>query len=400
MSGMDAPAASGRAEREPELLIVTGQFRPLVGGAERQAERLAAELVRQGGRAEILTRRLEADHPAAETLFGVPVRRLGLAARGRFRIRKMERATFAFRLWRDLTGNPRDRPVLVQHLLYPALVAGFAHRAHGWPLILRVSSTGVTSDFQAWGALSPFVHRFLRTRVSALVALNEACRSEAMAAGYPRERIVVIPNGVDVGPPPDPRPSGRPLRVIYVGGLRSEKRVDVLLHAWKRSGVEGNLSMVGEGPERGALERLASSLGIAVSFPGNRDDPGPLQRDADVMALPSDAEGMSNALIEAMAAGCACVATHIGGNVDCLAPGAREPSLGSVLEGPFGWLVRRDDADALALALRRLAAAPEIRARLGAAARERACAEYALTRVARAYADLGVRVLEERETAT
>ena len=392
--------AAGRAELGLELLIVTGQFRPLVGGAERQAERLAAELARQGRRAEIVTRRLEADHPAAEVKDGVPVRRLGFAARGRFRIRKMERATFAFRLFRDLAANPRDRPVLVQHLLYPALVAGLAHRARGWPLILRVSSTGVTSDFRAWGALAPFVHRFLRTRVSALVALNEACRSEAMDAGYPRERIVVIPNGVEVGPPPHPRPAGRPLRVIYVGGLRSEKRVDLLLHAWKQSGVEGELSMVGEGPERGGLERLASSLGISVSFLGNRDDPGRLQRDADVMALPSDAEGMSNALIEAMAAGCACVATHIGGNVDCLAPGASEPSPGAVLEGPFGWLVRRGDADALALALRRLAAAPEIRARLGAAARERACSEYSLHRVAGAYADLASRVLKERETAT
>ena len=356
--------------------------------------------MRQGSRVEILTRRLEADHPAAEIVDGVPVRRRGLAARGRFRIRKMERATFAFRLWRDLAANPPDRPVLVQHLLYPALVAGFAHRAHGWPLILRVSSTGVTSDFRAWGGLAPFVHRFLRTQVSAVVALNEACRNEATDAGYPRERIVVIPNGVEVGPPPDPRPAHRPLRVIYVGGLRSEKRVDVLLQAWKQSGVTGELSLIGDGPERARLESLASGLGVAVSFLGNRDDPTPLQREADVMVLPSDAEGMSNALIEAMAAGCACVATHIGGNVDCLAPGAREPSPGSVHEGPFGWLVRRGDVAALALALRRLAADPATRARLGAAARERACSDYALPRVAAAYADLALRLLKEQERAT
>jgi glycosyltransferase involved in cell wall biosynthesis len=244
------------------------------------------------------------------------------------------------------------------------------------------------------------VHHFLRSRVSALVALNQACGDEAVAAGYPASRIVVIPNGVEVGPSPDPRPADRPLHVIYVGGLRSEKRVDVLLEAWKLSRVAGRLSLIGDGPERARLQARASELGIAVSFLGNREDPTPLQREADVMALPSDAEGMSNALIEAMAAGCACVATHIGGNVDCLAPGAREPSPGSVHEGPFGWLVRRGDNEALALALRRLAADREVRTRLGAAARERACSEYALPRVAAAYADLALRLLREQEGAT
>ena len=383
-----------------ELLIVTGQFRPLVGGAERQAERLAAELLRQGHRAEVVTRRLEVDHPVVEVVAGVPVRRLGFAARGPFRIRKAERATFAFRLWRDLASNPSGRPVLVQQLLYPALVAGLVPKSNRWPLILRVSSTGETSDFRAWGMFSPLVHRFLRTRVSALVALNEAGRAEGLAAGYAASRIVVIPNGVAVGPPPEPRPIDRALRVVYVGGLRREKRVDLLLGAWKQSGVEGELTIIGDGPERGRLEQLASRLGIAVSFAGNRDDPTLFQREADVMALPSDAEGMSNALVEAMAGGCACVATYVGGNVDCLAPGMAEPAPGEVLEGRFGWLVQRGDMAALALGLRRLAADSGLRNRLGQAARERACSEYALPRVAAAYADLARRLLEERRATT
>jgi 2-deoxystreptamine N-acetyl-D-glucosaminyltransferase/2-deoxystreptamine glucosyltransferase len=109
---------------------------------------------------------------------------------------------------------------------------------------------------------------------------------------------------------------------------------------------------------------------------------------------------MSNALIEAMTAGCACVATHVGGNVDCLAPGASEPSPGAVLEGPYGWLVRRGDVEALALALRRLADDPRLRVRLGIAARERASSEYSMPRVAAAYADLASRLMKERKTVT
>lgn len=376
------------------------QFRPLVGGAERQAERLAAELVRQGVGAEIVTRRLEADHAVEEILDGVPVRRLGFAARGPFRIRKMERATFAFRLYQDLAKNPPSRPVLVQHLLYPALIAGLACSKGGWPLILRVSSTGATSDFGAWGPVGPLVHRFLRTRVSAVVALNQASRAEAIDAGYPESRIVVIPNGVEAGPPPVLRAPGRPLHVIYVGGLRSEKRVDVLLEAWKSSGVGGTLTLLGEGPERPSLERLASSLGTPVSFKGVQDDPTSFQREADIMVLPSDAEGMSNALIEAMVAGCACIATHVGGNVDCLAPGTNEPSPGQIVEGPYGWLVRRGDVAALALGLQRLAADSATRIRLGQAARERACSVYSLKLVATTYAELSRRLTEERRLPT
>jgi len=371
-----------------DLLIVVGQFRPLVGGAERQAEKLAAALMKTGHRVEITTRRLEAGHPREEILDGVPVRRIGFAAGSRFRIRKMERATFAFRLWRELARNSATRPVLVQHLLYPALVAGFARGRGGFPLILRVSSTGATSDFAAWGACSPLVHRFLRTRVHTVVALNEAGRREAVAAGYFADRIVVIPNGVEVGPPPAPRPWGRPTRVLHVGGLRPEKRLDVLLTAWCQAGAPGQLTLVGDGPERGRLEALASSLGIRVTFAGNVEEPGALQRDADILVLSSDAEGMSNALLEGMAAGCACLATHVGGNIDCLAPGSSEPVEGVWHEGPFGWLVRRGDAGAFGQALLKLCGERETRDRLGRAARERACSEYALPRVASLYADL------------
>lgn len=380
-----------------DLLIVVGQFRPMVGGAERQAERLAGALQRAGHRVEIATRLLEAGHPREERLDGVPIKRLGFAARSAMRIRKVERATFAFRLWRELARNPATRPVLVQHLLYPALVAGFARGTGRWPLILRVSSTGATSDFEAWGLFSSLVHRYLRTRVAALVVLNEEGRREAVAKGYAAGRIVVIPNGVEVGNPPAPRPAGRPTRVLHVGGLRAEKRLDILLSAWRQAGAPGELTLVGDGPERGRLEALASGLGLRVAFAGNIEEPGVMQRDADILVLSSDAEGMSNALLEGMAAGCACVATYVGGNIDCLAPGASEPASGEWTSGPFGWLVRRGDAAALGRALLKLCEEREIRDRLGRAARERACSEYALPRVASLYADLLARVGDPQE---
>ncbi|MEO8358548.1 MAG: glycosyltransferase [Vicinamibacteria bacterium] len=380
------------------VTLVAGQFRPLVGGAERQSERLAAELLKQGHSVEVVTRLLEKDHPRCEIVLGVPVRRLGSAGTGLFRLRKLERAGFALQLWRELRGSSVSRCVLVQHLLYPALVAGLATGGDGWPLVVRVSSTGTTSDFKMWGGLSAAVHRFLRSRVSTLVVLNEQARVEAMERGYSADRIVIIPNGVDVSVEPEPRTHLGAAQVIYVGGLRSEKRVDVLIEAWKKAATKGSLSIVGEGPERSRLEAL--SAGSRVCFLGRVEDPSSHQRAADVAVLSSDAEGMSNALIEAMAAGCACVATYIGGNVDCLFPGSTEPADGTVSEGPFGWLVRRGDIVALALALKRLDEGPEIRSRLGAAARARALSEYSIAAAAARYSDLFTRLLRERTPPT
>ena len=138
-------------------------------------------------------------------------------------------------------------------------------------------------------------------------------------------RIVAIPNGVPV--PSEAwqrRPDWRKTpRAVFVGRLAPEKGLDTLVDAWplvRARYSDARLILVGEGPMRPVLEERATAAGMslgpgqAVEMPGTATDPGQALRDADLFVLPSREEGMSIALLEAMALGVPLVASSIPGN--------------------------------------------------------------------------------------
>ena len=112
-------------------------------------------------------------------------------------------------------------------------------------------------------------------------------------------------------------------RAVFVGRLASEKGLDILIEAWLKVRARfptAQLILVGEGPERAALENQARAIGLtlghdqAVSIPGSVSDPTESLRQADLFVFPSREEGMSIALLEAMALGLPVVASSIPGN--------------------------------------------------------------------------------------
>jgi glycosyltransferase involved in cell wall biosynthesis len=147
--------------------------------------------------------------------------------------------------------------------------------------------------------------------------------------------------------------------VLCIANLKRDKGHRFLLDAVARLRDQNQpttLALVGDGPERRALEEQAARLGVDVRFLGTRTDIEPLLARAHVVALPSLHEGMSNAVMEAMAAGRPVVATDVGGNSE-------------LLRGR-GILVPPSNGAALADALGRLLRDPGLAARLGAEARE------------------------------
>jgi len=370
------------------IVVVSGQFRPLVGGTEVQTARLASEWAARGHQVEVWTRRLEADHPKEESEGGARVLRLGWASRARhLRLRRLERAHFSLVLLARLIARKNSYDVvIVQQALYPAVVTALASWLTQTPLVIRVASTGSTSDFAGWGSLTRLVLGLFRSETRALIVMNRQGESEALSVGFSRDRVYRIPNGLDPGGAPPPRNRTRPPRLAYVGAFRAEKRVDLLLRAWARAGAPGELLLAGDGSLRGSLELLAQKLNIAPKFLGNVVDPRAFLRDADIFVLASDAEGMSNALLEAMTEGCACLATFVGGNVDCLAPEvATPPEPGSVVKGSAGWLARCGDESGLALALKEMCGDADLRERLGWAARAKILADHSLEQTADGY---------------
>ena len=188
--------------------------------------------------------------------------------------------------------------------------------------------------------------------------------------------VTYVPNGIDVARfDAAPVPHGGVV-VGTVAALRPEKNLARLVRAVAL--VEGlELVVIGDGPERPALEALAQSLGMAgrVTWVGHVSDPAPLLRGMDLFAMSSDTEQMPISLLEAMAAGLPVAATDVGDIAAMVPPEQRE-------------LVTALDDAALAGALRRLAGDGALRTRLGAANRARVREAYGEERMVAAWAGL------------
>jgi glycosyltransferase involved in cell wall biosynthesis len=154
-------------------------------------------------------------------------------------------------------------------------------------------------------------------------------------------------------------------------GIKRTDDVLLALRKLREQGVDAVLCMVGDGPDREHVELAARRLGIMrhTLFLGYQEEVAPYFAAFDAMVLPSANEGTPVTAIEALAAGRPVVATRVGGVPDV------------IREGVHGFLVEPGDVDALADRLATLARDPELRARMGAAGRERVVPRYAVQRL-------------------
>jgi len=192
------------------------------------------------------------------------------------------------------------------------------------PVLVRLACTGSYGDVRSMRRMR-FGSQLVRasTKAKRFIALSREGIEEAVSIGVPRDRVEIIPNGVTLPDEPSCSHERRDGFVMFVGGLRRQKGLDCLLAAFARVEGEWELYLVGEGPERAMLERKARETGIGdrVHFIGEVEDPSTYYAGARLFVLPSMAEGLSNALLEAMTFGLPVVATRIGGNVDVIEDG-------------------------------------------------------------------------------
>jgi glycosyltransferase involved in cell wall biosynthesis len=228
---------------------------------------------------------------------------------------------------------------------------------------------------------------WLGNRATDLVIANsEAVRRHAVhAEGIASERVVIIPNGVDLqrfggGPDPSLRASlgldaGAPL-VGVTANLLDYKGHGYFLDAWRsvrRADPRAQALLIGDGPLREELEgRIrALDLGGSVRLLGSRPDVPALLALVDLVAHPSLEEGFPNAVLEAMAAGKPVVATAVGGTPE------------AVVHGETGLLVPARDSGALAEAMTRVLACPAEARALGEAGRRRVAERFGLAAMVR-----------------
>jgi len=223
-----------------------------------------------------------------------------------------------------------------------------------------------------------WLNRLNLRRLDAQVAVSSAgARFVEQFAGLAHGAVRVIHNGVSDSPVvARDRPVSGPI-VGSVGRLSHEKGFDILLRAIPHL-PEATLVLVGDGPDRIGLERMARELGVAerVRMVGWEDDPRPWLPAFDVFVMPSRMEALGLAIIEAMIASRPVVATRVGGIPEV------------VVDGETGLLVGAEEPAAIADAVHSLLADPAKRERLGAAGRDRALSSFGLRTMVDSYESL------------
>lgn len=362
------------------VMMVVPAFHPIVGGAERQAQWLGVELMKDGHAAVVVTRRF-AGVAGPEMVDGLRVHRLGTVGNGRNWLASL---VFTVRCAWWLVRRAADYDVVHAHQARsPAHAAVLAKLFTAKPVVVKVTCGGKRGDLaDLSGSVTGALRRLLLRNADRIVVLSDESFEEALQIGVAAERVLRVKNGVDTehfAPSSGPSKQDSPT-VVYVGRLVPEKGIDVLLRAWRRvidtpQSAGYRLVLVGDGTQRQALEQLAQELGIAhrVQFVGGKHDVRRFLQQAHAFVLSSRFEGLPNALLEAMACGLPVVATEAGGVPDLVA------------DGITGLLAPPEDVGALASALGRIVSDAGLRERLGKAARQLVVREYSLNAVARDY---------------
>ena len=217
--------------------------------------------------------------------------------------------------------------------------------------------------------------RFLIKKATVIQSTSHDMEKALLNFNFDRQKVKFIPNSVDIErykPDPDNKDilknklniNGDYI-VSFIGRLVPEKSLDTLLLAWGKAipkSDSAQLLIIGDGSLRDELEALSRKLGISqqVVFVGATNHVSEYLKISDVGVLPSEFEGLSNALLESMSSGLPVIGSKISGTVDMIE------------HGVSGWLFRPRDVDELAKNLKLAYDCPcSDRSKMGQAARDK-----------------------------
>lgn len=403
------------------IYVLSPSFPPTDGGQEKHLLELSQSLIDAGAQVRVLTRRAEPSFKREELLGSVPVvrfspfgeiRGVGLIAAPRLGLLLLKM------IWRLLRDAGKYDVVLVSGFNFMPMSAIIAAVLTRKPVVVRPESPlevseplgaqsrdkMALSEKSSVVRLLTWLRRSTANRVGRFVAISSEIRDCLVRVGVDARRIVSIPNGIDSKRfEPLTREATARLRaalsltedsliLIYTGRLALSKGVMTLLELWaevRREFPTGKLLIVGTG--KGSFDNCESEmrafiaahdLASSVTLTGSVTNVNEYLQVSDLFVFPSDYEGFSLSILEAMTAGLPMVSTRVG--------------LAAELEnrGRFGLLVPPKDKAAFRDALRRLLADVALRREMGTTARALVSEQYSTGAEAGRYLQLFTELLE------
>lgn len=357
--------------RKTRVLLLTDEME--VGGTQRQIVHIARHLDRERFEPSVLFFRNPSFFVGELEQDGVRV----------IQIEKRGRLDLGF-VWRLVQTLRRERYDVMQCFAFSGELWGTVARRllpRATRPALISSVRGVYEWYSRWHWC---IKRWVSGQSERIIANSRMGAEYACKRmGLPSDAIRVSYNGVQSvqGAPGLRAELGVPeegMLVLFVGRLVVHKDVPTLLKAVAllRVQLPGlRVALAGDGPLRDSLAREVEAQGLrdVVHLLGQRDDVPDLIESADVIVLPSLREGLSNVILEGMMGGKPVVASRAGGNIELIE------------HDQSGLLFDIGDAQALAVALERLARDTALRVRLGKGARQRALTEFSIPSMVQAY---------------
>ena len=366
-----------------KVWMIIPSFYPALGGAEVQAQQLSKALLKKGWAVNILTRRHISGFSglsAKEIVGGVPVNRSYSWGKG-----KIGSVFFMIGgLWHILWHGRGD--IFHAHGEgASAWMAVLAARLFGGRSLIKLRTGVYVYQRQYFHGFAGWQFRKLLRMTGLIIVVNQEVRKWLIdTLGISSEKIRLVPNSVDVVafyPVPVEKKEAQRKQLslpmdkkiyLFVGRLNHLKGVDLLLKAWsampKALCQEMLLLLVGDGSDYQKLKKMREELGItdSVRMLGLKQNVRDYYWSADVFVLPSRTEGLSNALVEAMACGLPSVVSAVGGGPDL------------IVDGENGYLAEGEDCESLTNKLVKSLHAQDEWDEMGRRARKTILSEYDL----------------------
>jgi glycosyltransferase involved in cell wall biosynthesis len=416
------------------ILMVIAVFCPYTGGAEKQAQKLASELVKRGTDVTVVTGRWNNNLKKIEEFNGFKIIRnftnFDCRKRGKINTDKsffysgsisrksrlksikiilrkifVRLSVYIYQasLFFFLLSHRKNYDIIhVHQVLYPAFISTLCARILKKPVITKVGSSGFNSDINQIKRFpeGKLQIKYILGNINKIICTSKIMIEEFVKEGTDKDKIVLIRNGVNVAY--FNRSYNSCETMVTMGRFIKSKNINFLITAFskviKTPAKKLKLILIGDGPEKDNIVNLIKKLGLEnnIILTGMVSNPEAFLKESDLFVFPSLIEGLSNSLIEAMSLKLPCIVSNIPGNIEVLGENDSDCTIkgGEFKTGKYGIFFNPSDTDGLVNAVKYILDNPEARKKLGENAYRKVLTEYNIEEVAERYLELYREVLK------